>query len=52
MSRGNQFNENFAILDVYHNSGMYLLYELDLFTTNIFDIGMHYVVIFGEVLLQ
>ncbi len=52
MSRGNQFNENFAILDVYHNSGMHLLYVLDLFTTNVFDIGVYYVVIFGEVLLQ
>jgi hypothetical protein len=51
MSRGNPFY-NFAILDVYHNSGLHLLYVLDLFTTNIFDIEVHYVVIFGEVLLQ
>jgi hypothetical protein len=50
MSRGNQFNENFAILDVYHNSGLHLLYVFDLFSTNIFNIGVHYVPIFGEVL--
>jgi hypothetical protein len=51
MSRGNQFNENFAILNVYHNNGLHLLYVLDLFTTTIFYIGVHYVAIFGEVLL-
>ncbi len=44
ISWGSQFNENFAILYVYHNNGLHLLYVLDLFTTKIFNIEVHYVV--------